>query len=67
MEFNENNSLKKVGLISAFVLMYFIFTTALYFILNLMHKLPQSWSYWHLSIITIFIILLGSLIKLLLK
>ncbi len=58
------NSLdKKIGC----VFMYLVFTTILYFILKLLNKLPGSWNYLHVLILTLFIVLLGTLIKLLLR
>ena len=47
--------------------MYFVFTTIFYFILKLLNKIPDSWGYFHVLILTLFIVLLGTLIKLLLR
>ncbi len=57
----------KIPQIIGYTIMYFIFTTILFFILILTDKLPINWNYFHVLIITLFIILLGRLIKLLLK
>jgi len=67
MEFKDKGNFKVAGIIIAVIFMYFVFTTVLYFILKFTHRLPASWSYISLSIVTTFVILSGSLIKLLLK
>jgi len=54
-------SLSEIG---GFVIMYFVFTTILYFILKFADKLPDTLNYFSLMIITLFIILVGILIKL---
>lgn len=65
--FDENKSSEKFGRIVGGVVMYFVFTTILFFILRFLNKLPEKWNYFHVILITIFIVLLGSLIKMLLK
>lgn len=69
MDFENKKQKKteKIGEIAGFVIMYFIFTTILYFLLYLIHKLPADWTYFHVIIITLFIVLVGALIKKLLK
>lgn len=61
------NKFKKLGKIIGFMLMYVLFTTILFFILKFSKKLPLNWSYFHVCNITIFITLIGSLLKLSLK
>lgn len=51
----------------AYIVMYIIFTTLLFFALSLTHKLPQTWTYFHIMMITLLIVLIGRLINLLLK
>ena len=59
--------MKKIGKWTGYVIMYFIFTTILFFILKLLHRIPENWNYFHVVLITIMIVLLGTLIKMLLK
>lgn len=54
---------RKIG----FITMFFIFTTALYFFLFSIGKLPENFTYLHVMLITLFIILTGTLLKFLLK
>ncbi len=58
-----NKTNQKIG----YVFMYLVFTTILYFILRFLNKIPDSWGYFHVLILTLFIVLLGTLIKLLLR
>ena len=58
---------KKITEKIGYVVMYFIFTTIFYFILKSLDKLPDSWNYFHVLSLTLSIVLLGTLIKLLLK
>ena len=58
---------ERLGEITGFLLMYFIFTTILYFLLKWLDKIPDSWSFIYISMITLFIVLLGFLINILLK
>ncbi len=67
MNFNEKNHTEKIGRITGFLVMYFIFTTILFFILKLTNKLPAKWTYIHIMIIVVLILFLGNLIKFLLK
>jgi len=50
---------EKIG----YALAYFLFTTVLFFILKLLDKIPNSWSYFHIMMITFLIALLGVVIK----
>ncbi len=54
---------EKIG----FIFAYFFFTTSLYLILTLLNKLPLSWNYWHVMVITFVITLIGFIIKRYLK
>lgn len=58
---------RKIGKIIGYVGMYIIFTIILYFVLYFLHKLPETWNFLHIIMISLFIVLLGTLIKLLLK
>ena len=53
----------KIGGILSYTAMFFIFTTILYFILSLTNKLPESWNYITIIIITFLIILIGKSLK----
>ena len=46
-----------------YVIMYLIFTTILYFILNLLNKLPERWTYLHIMTSTLTIILIAKLTR----
>jgi hypothetical protein len=57
--FEKSNKLEKTGEKLGFLFSYFLFTSVLYFMLFLFHKLPKSWSYFHVGAITLSITLLG--------
>jgi len=59
--------IEKIGKKIGFVIAYFIFTTILYFILVLLDKLPETWNYFNIMIITFIIFLIGELIREMLK
>ena len=65
--FEPNITLEKTGKILGFLCSYFIFTTILYALLTLTKKLPASWSYGHVVLITLGILGLGFIIKRLLR
>lgn len=67
MIFERNKSIEKFGEKIGFIFSYFLFTTILFFILTLLTKIPESWSYFHIMAITFLIALLGIIIKKLLK
>jgi|TARA_Y100000310_G_scaffold312853_1_gene360594 hypothetical protein len=67
MIFEENKTIEKIGEKSGYVFSYFLFTTILFFILILLKKIPESWSYIHVMGITILIALIGVAIKRFLK
>jgi len=58
---------EKFGKAIAFIMMYFIFTTIFYFLLKFINKFPDNWNYFHIANITLFLILIGFLLKFLLK
>ena len=58
---------KSIGKIAGFIAVYFVFTTILYFILVLLKKIPENWNYGYVVLLTMFIVLLGTLIKMLLR
>ena len=66
MDFDKK-SYSKVWEVIGFVVMYLIFTTILYFLLGFLNKIPETWNYFYIAMITMFIVLLGTLIKMLLR
>ncbi len=63
MIFEQNNSIERFGEKIGYVFAYFLFTTVLFFILILLNRIPASWSYFNVMIITFLIALLGTIIK----
>lgn len=59
--------MRKIGEIIGYLFMYFLFTTILYFILNFLDKIPKTWNYFHIIILTGVIVLLGNVIREILK
>ncbi|MEK6855101.1 MAG: hypothetical protein AABX73_02680 [Nanoarchaeota archaeon] len=58
---------KKTAEIIGYVIMYFIFTTILYFILRFLERIPPGWSYFHVMGISILVVLIGRTIKIFLR
>jgi len=67
MLFEQNNNIEKFGKKIGYIFAYFLFTTILFFILRLLNKIPDSWSYYSIMVITLVIALLGVVIKRFLK
>ena len=67
MIFEENKKIINLGEKFGYLFSYFLFTTILFFILMLLKKIPESWSYIHIMGITILIALIGIVTKRLLK
>ncbi len=63
MIFEQDKTIEKYGEKAGFLLSYIIFTTILYFIINI----KSPWSYPQVIILTIAITLLGIILKRLLK
>jgi len=63
MIFEQNNSIERFGEKIGYVFAYFLFTTILFFALTLLNKIPSSWSYSYIMIITFTITLIGIVIK----
>jgi hypothetical protein len=63
----ENKSLLNLGQKIGYLISYFLFTTILYFILLFLNKLPASWNYFHIILLTIAITLIGIIIQRLLR
>tara|TARA_Y100000310_G_scaffold39520_1_gene37075 strand:+ start:2435 stop:2647 length:213 start_codon:yes stop_codon:yes gene_type:complete len=64
---NHNNVLENAGKGIGFLVTYIIFTLIFFYILSFLGKIPESWTPLHASIITLFLILSGILINLILK
>ncbi len=67
MIFEENKNIEKIGMVLGYIFSYFLFTTILFFILVLLRKIPETWSYFHVMAITILIAFIGVIIKRLLR
>jgi len=67
MDFDKSDNYKKLGKFIGFVVMFFIFTTILFFVLKFFEKLPSTWGYLHIIFVSSAIILAGKAINLWLK
>lgn len=67
MIFEQNKLIERLGEKFGYIFSYFLFTTILFFILTLLKKIPESWSFFHIMVITISIALIGTVIKKILK
>jgi len=67
MNFEENRTIDKVGEILGYLFSYFLFTTISFFILFVLKKVPESWSYIHVAGIVLLIAVVSAAIKRLLK
>jgi|GEM_PF-1922954 len=67
MNFGQDNSTESIGEKVGYVVAYLLFTTILFLVLNLTHKIPDSWSYFHIMGITFSIVLIGTVIRRVLK
>jgi hypothetical protein len=67
MIFEQEKTLEKYGEKAGYVFAYFLFTTVLFFVLTFFEKIPESWSYFTIMGITLIIVLIGVVIKSLLK
>jgi len=63
MIFEKNETAEKLGERLGYIFSYFLFTTILFFILTLLEKIPESWSYPYVMGITILIASIGIGIK----
>ena len=59
----KNNPAEVIG----YLFGYFLFTTILFFILTFLDKLPENWSYFHIMGLILLIVLIGTLLKRMLK
>jgi len=63
MIFEENKTIEKLGEKLGYIFSYFLFTTILFFILGVLKKIPDSWSYIQVMGIVILIVLVSTIIK----
>jgi len=66
MDFNKKENTRKLGERIGFILMYFIFTTLLYFVLKFLGRIP-NWNYFHIVFLTLAITLTGILLDKILR
>jgi len=62
MDFNQNKVVTKFGECIGYICSYFLFTTILFFIIDLTGHIG-SWTYFHIMALTIFIVFVGFLLK----
>ena len=67
MFLEEKKTFEKLGEKVGYTFSYFLFTTILFFILVLLKKIPESWSYVHVMGITLLITSIGIAMKRFLK
>lgn len=63
----ESKTPYKGGKVVGYLFSYFVFTTILFFALTLLKKMPSSWTFFHIMGITLFIAILGGILKKLLR
>ena len=63
MEFEQNKTVEKIGERVGYTFAYFLFTTILFFMLKLLGRIPQAWTYFHIMAITILITIIGYGVK----
>ncbi len=63
MKFEENKSSAFVGEQFGFVLAYFLFTTLLFFLLRLIHKIDVTTSYFSIATVTLIITAVGIFLR----
>ena len=67
MHTEENIAIKKIGEGLGYLFSYFTFTTILYFVVYYLEKIPETWTYFHVMLITLIIAYIGFVISWLLK
>lgn len=67
MQFEPNRCFDKISEKIGYIAAYFVFTTILFFALTFLNKLPVSWSYFHIILITFLIALSGYGLKVILR
>ena len=67
LNFDKKQEINKIGRFLGFLFSYFIFTTILYLILNILNKLPQGVGYFHIYLLTAYIVSIGILMRKIIK
>ena len=67
MNFEQYKQVEKLGKVVGYTVAYFIFTTALFFLLYFSKKLPGNWNYLNVMAITSLVALTGQILYRLLK
>lgn len=65
--FEKKKSRGKIVRKIGYLIGFFVFVTILFFILKLLNKLPDSWTYFHVTGIVILIVIVATIFKRLLK
>jgi len=63
VNFEDNRSFESVGKVMGFMISYFIFSIILFLILNLLNKIPESWTILQMFGITLVIVIIGAVLK----
>jgi len=63
MQFEQDKTWEGYGNKTGYVFGYFLFTTILYLILFFLKKMPETWQYWHIMILTLAIVIIGRLMN----
>lgn len=66
MQFEHNKSMESLGEKAGYIFAYFLFSTALYSLLYILHKLG-SWTYFHIMGLALAVALFAILVRGLLK
>jgi hypothetical protein len=64
---SKNIFLERISQEIGYIFGYFLFTTALFLILNFLNKIPPTWTYFHVMGLTLLMVFIGTLLKKLLK
>jgi len=67
MELEERKVAERIGVFLGFLFSYSLFTGMLFLILTLLEKLPPSWIWVHVALITLGITVFGMLLQEVLK
>ena len=63
----EINQIDNFGKVIGYISAYFLFTTVLFLILEFLNRIPENWDYPYIMLITLIVIIIGVLVKRLLK
>lgn len=61
--FEQHAVSEKIGYGIGYLFAYFLFTTLLYAVSLFLDKIPSSWSYLHIAVITLGITILGMITR----